>query len=731
MATRSTKKTSKEQAFTLDMRDDGLAVISIDVPGEAQNTLKAQFKEEVTALLTELERNSALKGVVFISRKPGSFIAGADINMLHSCRSADEVSELARAGQQFFNHIERFRVPVVAAIEGACLGGGLELALACHARVASDSPKTVLGVPEVMLGLLPGSGGTQRLPRQIGIAAALDLMLTGKQLRPHKALKLGLIDEVVAPPILERVAAELVQQLGKRAASQPRKRGVMAWALEGNPLGRKVLFDQARKQMLAKTHGNYPAPKRILEVVELGVSRGFEAGLKAEAEAFGQLAMTPESRQLRELYLATTAMKKDTGVSDASVEPRPVHKVGMLGAGLMGAGISYVTIDKAGLPVRLKDKEPIGLSRGLKHVNELIDKRVQRRSITRIEGQIVANRLTPTLDFSGFKHVDLVIEAVFEDLDLKHQMVRDIEQHCPEHTIFASNTSSIPIARIAEAAKRPENVVGMHYFSPVEKMPLLEVIATDRTNPQVIATAVEVGRAQGKTVIVVKDGAGFYVNRILAPYMNEASHLLKEGVPIDRIDETLVQFGFPIGPFALLDEVGLDVGTKVGPILFDAFGERMRPADAGGKLLEDGRYGKKSKKGFYKYEGRKKGKKEVDESVYELLGIKPEKELRDSEIIDRCVLMMINEAARCYEEGVIRSLRDGDIGAIFGIGFPPFRGGPFRYADSEGLQDIVSRLHALEKSCGSRFAPAEVLVRLSEEGRGFYEDEREAEAKAS
>lgn len=711
-----------DQVFQLEIRDDGIAVITIDVPGEAQNTLKAEFTEQANGLFDQLEQNDAVRGVVFISGKPGSFIAGADIHMLQSCTTAAEVSALARAGQEFFNRIERLRLPVVAAIEGACLGGGLELALACHARVAADDPKTVLGLPEVMLGLLPGSGGTQRLPRQIGIPAALDLMLTGRHVRASRARKLGLVDEVVAPSILLDAAIKRAKTLASQPRSEETKTDLKRWVLEGNPIGRRVLFDQARKQMLAKTKGHYPAPKRILGVVRIGVEEGFEAGLRAEAEAFGELAMTPEARQLMNIYFATTAMKKDTGVADPSVQPREVRKVAVLGAGLMGAGITYVTTARAGVPVRLKDKDPQGLGRGLQYVNERIQGRLKRRDITSIEASLQRNRVTATLDYSGFKHVDMVIEAVFEDVELKHQMVRDIEAHCGEHTIFASNTSSIPIARIAEAAERPQNVIGMHYFSPVDKMPLLEVIATEQTSPEVIATTVAMGKRQGKTVIVVKDGAGFYVNRILAPYMNEASHLLKEGVAIDRIDQALTRFGFPVGPFALLDEVGIDVGSKVGPILYEAFGERMQPADAADKLLADGRYGRKSKKGFYKYEGSREGEKQVDQSVYTLLGIVPDKQLPAEEIVDRCVLLMINEAARCLDEGVIRSTRDGDIGAVFGIGFPPFRGGPFRYADSRGIKAIVARLREFEAAHGMRFAPAELLVRMADEDRKFYQD---------
>jgi 3-hydroxyacyl-CoA dehydrogenase/enoyl-CoA hydratase/3-hydroxybutyryl-CoA epimerase len=329
-------------------------------------------------------------------------------------------------------------------------------------------------------------------------------------------------------------------------------------------------------------------------------------------------------------------------------------------------------------------------------------------------------RVTPTLDYSGFHDVDLVIEAVFEDLELKRQMVGEIEEHCREDTIFASNTSSIPLAGIAAGATNPGLLIGMHYFSPVEKMPLLEVITTPQTEPEVIATAVALGRRQGKTVIVVKDGAGFYVNRILAPYINEAGLLLESGVAIDKIDQALVQFGFPVGPFALLDEVGIDVGSKVAPILHEAFGERMKPGRSTETLLKDGRLGRKSSRGFYRYGKGGKTKKQVDESVYKLLGVTPNVDMDAARIGERCVLPMINEAARCLAEGVIRSPRDGDIGAIFGIGFPPFLGGPFRYADSLGSGPLVAKLRDYQQRFGERYAPADMLVEMAEQEKAFY-----------
>ncbi|MDN3517934.1 fatty acid oxidation complex subunit alpha FadJ [Aquisalimonas lutea] len=716
-------ETGSMTSLSLHRRDDGIAVVTVDLPGESHNVLNRTLMAEAEQCADTLERDDSIQGVVFISGKADSFIAGADIEMLHACASAAEVTELSRAGQAFMDRIAGFRVPVVAAVNGACLGGGLELALACHGRVCTDADSTALGVPEVMLGLLPGGGGTQRLPRRVGIRAALDMALTGRQIRPHKARRMGLVDDVVPAPILEDAAVRRLQQLQGSRAGAGRRRSWLEWLLEGNPLGRRMVFDQARKQAQGRSRGNYPALPRIIECMETGLQRGLEAGLELEARRFGELAMTPQARQLMNIYFATTAMKKDAGTDAPSAAPRTIRRTAVLGAGLMGAGIAFVTTHKAGLPVRLKDIAADNLNKGLRHIHEQIRERRRRGGVTPFQADLQLNRVTPALDYSGFAGVDVAIEAVFEDLDLKHRMVRDVEAHAGDRTIFATNTSSIPITRIAEGAARPENVVGMHYFSPVEKMPLLEVIATEHTAPEVVATTVDLGRRQGKTVIVVRDGAGFYVNRILAPYINEACHLLREGVAIDRVDETLKNFGFPVGPFALLDEVGLDVTAKVAPILHEAFGERMKPVAEADAMLADGRYGKKSRKGFYRYDGkRRKGGKQVDESVYELLQVKPDNRASETEIVDRTVLLMVNEAARCHDEGVLRSLRDGDIGAVYGIGFPPFRGGPFRYMDARGIPAIVERLQALRDQHGERYAPAPVLERMAASGEGFHAD---------
>ncbi|GAA0350349.1 fatty acid oxidation complex subunit alpha FadJ [Bowmanella denitrificans] len=705
--------TELTSAFSLSRRDDGIAILTMDVPGESMNTLKTEFAEQIAAQLDEIEKDTTIKGLVLASGKPSSFVAGADISMLAACQSADDAEALSRAGQQMFKRIEDMKIPVVAAIHGPALGGGLELALCCHYRICSLDDKTVMGLPEVQLGLLPGSGGTQRLPKLIGIQKAMTMMLTGKQLRAKQAKKDGLVDDAVPLSILLDVAVQFAKK--HKPKRQPPKLNLVGQALERTPFGRNFLFNQARKQTRSKTRGNYPAPERIIDCIEAGAnaSRGYEL----EARHFGHLVMTPESKQLRNIFFATTEMKKETGVE--GVKPAKVQKAAVLGGGLMGGGIAFVTSSKAGLPVRIKDIRSEGIANAMKYSYDLLIKKVKRRFMRKSEMQKQLSLLTGSTDYSGFADVDVVIEAVFEDLKLKQQMVADIETNAKKDTIFATNTSSIPIGQIAEQAARPEQVIGLHYFSPVDKMPLAEVIPHAGTSADTISTTVDLARKQGKTPIVVKDGAGFYVNRILAPYMNEAACVLLAGEPIEQIDQALLNFGFPVGPMKLLDEVGIDIGAKIAPILVAELGERFRAPDAFDKLLADDRKGKKNKRGLYKYSGKKPGK-EVDDSVYSLLGISPSQKFSHDQIAERCALLMLNEAALCLAEQVIRSPRDGDIGAIFGIGFPPFLGGPFRYMDSLGINHVVARLEHYQGLYGDKFSPAPLLKEMAEQQKSFY-----------
>jgi 3-hydroxyacyl-CoA dehydrogenase/enoyl-CoA hydratase/3-hydroxybutyryl-CoA epimerase len=710
------------------VRPDGVAVITFDIPGESQNTLRADFADAFEAVIDTLTSRDDVKAAILISGKPDTFVAGADITMLKAAKTAADAEALSRRGHAAMQRLSDLPFPVVAAIHGPCLGGGLELALACHARVCSDSPKTQLALPEVQLGLLPGSGGTQRLPALIGVAAALDMMLTGRRIFPQKALRLGLVDEVVPAAILADAAAARALKLASAPAA-PRKAGLLSnlnaqrvqqLLLEENPLGRMVLFQQARKQLFKKTLGNYPAPERVIDAVEASFSTTV-SGYDVEARAFGQLVMSPEARSLMQIFFATTALKKDTGTAAPVAPQPPLRRVGILGAGLMGSGIAIVTADRCGLPVRMKDRDLEGVGRGLAEVRKYFEGRAQRRILSRPDAAQRAALVSGTTDLSGFSRCDVVIEAVFEDLNLKHKMLKEVEAACPPDVIFATNTSSIPIARIAAAAARPENVIGMHYFSPVEKMPLLEIIVTPQTSDAVTARCVALGKAQGKTVIVVRDGVGFYTSRILAPYMNEAAQLLSEGVSVEAIDRALKQWGFPVGPITLLDEVGIDVAAKVGPIMVEAFGDRMTPPAAFSKLIDDQRMGRKNKRGFYDYSGKSK-KKAVDPSVYEVLGVQPNLRLDPTAIAERCALQMVNEAILCLQDGILRSPRDGDIGAIFGLGFPPFRGGPFRYLDTIGPSEALRRLERFATQYGPRFTPAPLLVEVARAGRRFHAD---------
>ncbi len=718
-----------DSAFTLIRQENGIAHLVMDVPNESMNTLKAEFSTQISEMLQEIKADSSITGIVLLSGKKDSFVAGADITMLAECTTSEQATALSRQAQMIFDQLESLTIPVVAAVHGACLGGGLELAMACHARVCSDSNKTALGLPEVQLGLLPGGGGTQRLPRLVGLQKSLDMMLTGKQLRAKQALKAGLVNDVVPLSILIKTAEELA--LSGKVNAKARQLTLMDKLLEGNAVGRNIVYQQATKSVLSKTKGNYPAPLKIIDCIKTGIEQSAAKGFQVEANHFGELVMSDESKQLRQLFFATTEMKKEQGV--AGVNAAKTHKVGVLGGGLMGGGIAFVTATKAHLPVRIKDINHQGINRAIKYSYDLLNKKVKRRFMKKSEMQKQLSDITGTVDFSGFSTVDMVIEAVFEDLALKQQMVVDVENACQEHTIFASNTSSLPIGQIAAKAQRPENVIGLHYFSPVDKMPLAEIIAHEGTSDQTVSTTVALAKKQGKTPIVVKDQAGFYVNRILAPYMNEAANILLAGESIDKIDNALVKFGFPVGPMQLLDEVGIDVAAKIGPILQKELGERFAPPAAFSKLIDDGRLGKKASKGFYLYgkNGKNpplslldkltgKSAKQVDESVYRLLNISVQNKLSASEIAERCVYSMLNEAMRCLDEGIIRNARDGDIGTIFGIGFPPFLGGPFQYIDKIGADKIVARLNGWAAEHGERFAPCNALVTMAEQGNKCY-----------
>ena len=704
-------------ALTWEIRD-GIAVITIDRPGAPVNTISSSVKQEFIECFRTLEQDARVRAVAFFSGKPDNFIAGADIEEFVQLSSAAEAERLSAEGQEMLDRVARFPKPVAVGIHGACLGGGFEFALACHYRVATDHPRTQIGLPEIQLGILPAAGGCQRLPRLVGLRAALDMILAGKTERAQKAFRVGMLDELVHPALLRPVTLAAAKRMAD--GWRPRRkgqRGLAALLLDRTPPGRALVFRTARRQVVRRTGGHYPAPLAAIDAVRHGLSAGIREGLKREAQLFGQLAVTDVSRKLVQIFFATTALKKDSGVEGAPT-PVDVKRLAIVGAGFMGAGIGGTAVSQARVDVRMKDADLARVTAGLEAARAILDDRLTRRRITRYEHRRLVALLSGSDTYAGFGRADLVIEAVFEDLAVKQKVLREVEPQTPAHAIFASNTSTIPITRIATGAARPERVIGMHFFSPVAKMPLLEVIPGARTAPEVIATAVAFGRRMGKTVIVVKDAPGFWINRILGPYVNEAAYLLLEGARIDDIDRLMVEWGFPVGPITLLDEVGLDVAEKAAGVLQAAFGERLAPAPALAGLVKSGRLGRKAGRGVYRYEkGRKQG---VDESVYGLVGRQPNGGPRAAEIVQRLVLAMLNEAARAVGDGIVRSPRDGDVGALFGIGFPPFRGGPLRHADDLGAARVVDDLQRLSDRLGPRVTPCEVLRDLAQRESRFY-----------
>ena len=705
------------RSLSLKKRPDGVAVLLFDTPGRPVNVLSSGLLDEAGPLMREIREDDAVVACVLASAKPDGFIAGADLDEVLAMGAA-EAESISRGAHAWLDRVEESRKPFVAAIHGAALGGGLEVALACRYRLATDDPRTVLALPEVMLGLLPAAGGTQRLPRRIGLQRALPMLLTGKRLRAAQAYRCGLVDALTSPGGLLETAAKAALALAKGTLRPSAGRRPIAETPLALPPLRAWAIGKARAEVLRKTRGLYAAPLEILACVEKGLADGLAAGLEEEAVRFGRLAASEGAKNLVRLFDAMTALKKAPKGSPA---PRPVNRLGVLGAGLMGEGIAAVSLPLA--PVVLKDVSEEGLARAARSLRKGLDRRLRSAALTRLERDRRWLALKPTTKPEELAGCDLVIEAVFEDLALKRKVLAEAEAVLAPDAVFASNTSALPIGEIARGAKRPERVVGMHYFSPVPKMPLLEVVVAERSAPWAVATARAFGVAQGKTVIVVKDGPGFYTTRILGPFVNEAVVLLDEGAAIPDLDAALLDFGFPVGPVALLDEVGIDVAAHVSRDLGKAFAARgAAPSATFGKLFDAGYRGRKNGKGFYRYgpSTRPGGRKEVDRDVYAHFGGTERKPMRAADLVDRLVLLMVNEAAWCLQEGVVASPRDADAGAVMGLGFPPFRGGPFRWVDAVGAAEVVARMERLRTLCGKRFTPAPLLLEAARTGRPFH-----------
>jgi 3-hydroxyacyl-CoA dehydrogenase/enoyl-CoA hydratase/3-hydroxybutyryl-CoA epimerase len=701
-----------------------IALVELDLVGEKVNKLSSPVMTRLKEVVGELSQSN-YKAAIFISRKPNIFVAGADIEEIKALKTGEQFLPLLEGAHAIFNSIEDMKMPVIAAINGACLGGGCELVLSCDYRIASDDNSTRIGLPETKLGIIPGFGGCVRLPRVIGLGAALDIILNGKSVVGAKAYKMGLVDKVVSASTLEESAVKFAQDLISNGKLKKRRkffepRGFAAKVQESALLKGYVL-SQARKMVLKFTGGHYPAPLKAIEVIgkTYGMSDRARA-LKIEMDGFCEVAVTDVSKHLINVFFLMESVKKKTGVS-SDVKPHKVRRIGVLGAGTMGGGIAFVAADK-GIEARLKDLNPKALQLGFDHAKALWKKQLDRKRITIFDFGKKNNLVTGGVTYDGFKELDVVIEAIVEDMKIKQKVIAETAAQCRPDCIIATNTSSLSVTEIAKGHPHPENFVGMHFFNPVDKMPLVEIIRGEKTSDEAVATVFELAKKMGKLPVVTKDGPGFVVNRLLVPYMIEAAWLLQDGMSIEKVDALYKKgFGMPMGPFALMDEVGLDVGIKVSKIFHETLGDRIMIPDAMNKLKESGRLGKKGKKGFYLYDDRGKATG-VDQSIYAELGLQaPTNKLSDKEVVERGIFPMVNEAALALiEEHIVETPDEVDLAMITGTGFPPFRGGLLRYADSVGLQKIADELEIYATKYGARFKPSTPLRNMAKTNRTFY-----------
>jgi 3-hydroxyacyl-CoA dehydrogenase/enoyl-CoA hydratase/3-hydroxybutyryl-CoA epimerase len=692
---------------------DAFAYVTIDQPGEAVNTFGRSLLDELDQLINTLDAAPAVQWVVVESAKKGVFIAGADIRELQSATSADDVAALISRGQEVFNRWAALSAKTVALINGAALGGGLEFALACDYVVVTNADTVRLGLPEVNLGIIPGWGGTQRLPKRIGVLPAIQHIVSGKPVSGKRALAMGLADAMVSAAFGQASLNQWIQskQLKRRCPSRWVR--VMTYLPFFNSIVRRMV----RSAIIKTTKGMYPAPLMALDVV-LKTHRGsLRDGLIRERDAIKALVAAPIPQYLIALFFAQESVKKQV---PSGTTQRSIHQVGVIGAGLMGGGIGWWFINH-GQAVRFMDMSWSMIYKGYSAASAIIQKGVKRKKITAREAMVMRRRMTGTVTYLGFEIMDLVIEAVPEKMALKQEVLATIERHVDEQAIIATNTSSLSIDDMATCLKNPQRFLGIHFFSPVHKMPLVEIIPSEQTSPDVVADVCRMVIANKKFPIIVKNCPGFLVNRLLLPYVNEAIHILLEGYPIAKIDRIATAFGMPIGPLALADEVGLDIGLHVLTVLEAGYGDRMMVPKVLDQLVTADRFlGKKSGMGFYIHTSKKTV---PHDALYDRLSINQKHRVSPSEsevIRDRLLLIMVNEAARCLDEKVVASPQLLDMAMVMGTGFPPFRGGLLRYADAVGIHGIVDRLTQLAQRVNTRFAPCSYLQTMAKDNTLFY-----------
>lgn len=713
-------------AFKFNVDESGIANLVFDLPGEKVNKLSMPVLEELEKTLDDLAKDPNIKALVFSSGKEDIFIAGADLNSFQPMFDHPDVAEnMIKTGHRVFNKLQDLPFPSIALINGACLGGGMELALACTHRIATDNPKTQLGLPEVTLGIFPGWGGTQRMPRLVGLIEGLPLILSGKPVDAKKAWKIRLVDAIVSPEFSKERTNEFVKKWmtleGKAEVLKRRQKGSLkSWLLEKNPIGRAFLFQQAEKDLLNKTKGHYPAPVVALKLIKDTYALPLQDGLNKEIETICSNLGTTfiNAKNLLHLFFVQEALKKETwGLQD--VKLLPIHKTAIVGAGTMGSGIAWL-LSYNNYPVRFRDIDWTAVGKGYAAINSIYSQLLKIRKIKPNEVSLKFHHVSGTTDYSGFQDADIVFEAAVENLDLKHKIFKEAEEKIRSDALIASNTSSLTVAEMSQGMSHPERFLAMHFFNPVNRMPLVEVAGGETTTREAIATAVELSRKLGKTPIVVKDCPGFLVNRIFVMGANETLWLYQEGASFASIEKMMLDFGMPMSPFALSDEVGNDVAYKVSKMFEKAYGDRMAAPKILEIMNEHKFYGKKAGKGFYLYSGRDKKPNHEAEALLKKINRGAEVNIPETEMCDRVILTMVNEAARCLQEKVIENPSYLDMAMIMGTGFPPFRGGLLKYADELGIPYVVSQLKKFQEQVGPRFTPCELLLEMEKSNKKFF-----------
>ena len=702
-------------AFSMNIFNS-VAVVTFDTPDQKVNILNLATIEEFGEILDQLEEmGTDLKGAVIISAKERNFIAGADLSLIEGISDPDEGAAMARTGQELFDRIAALPFTTVAAIHGSCLGGGLELSLACDHRVASDAAETFLGLPETQLGIIPGFGGTQRLPRLVGLLESVRMITTGSPVYPMKALRTALVDEVVKREhLMDAAMAAVVGNLPKPSKSRKNFATKVEKLLEKNNPGRKFLLGKARKAVLANTRGQYPAPMAAIDAIEYGLNHGMAKGLARENQTFGQMAVTEISKNLIRVFRLREFFAK----GDPSLAA-DINNIAVIGGGAMGGGIAALAAER-GMHVRLIDMSEKALGAAIKFLNDDVGKKRQKHRYTGVVADWIPTRLTVDTQMRGMGASDVVIEAVAERMDVKKSVFSSVADKVPNTTAILTNTSSLSVTEMAADVPHPDRVAGFHFFNPVDRMPLVEVIRGEQTSVETADRMAAFARKLGKVPIIVKDSPGFLVNRLLLPYLNEACLLLQDGAGIGQIDRALLDFGMPMGVFILLDQVGIDIVVHAGKSMVDRFGDRMKQSPIPEAMVEAGRLGKKSGKGFYSWDSA--GKRQPDPQVDKLLAphLSGKETFTNDQIVQRLIYSTINEATLCLEEGVVETVQAVDAAMIFGAGFPPFTGGLLRYADEVGARGIVDTLSGLADEVDSRFEPSATLKNMAEGGEVFY-----------